>query len=153
MNPDFLDLLRALLAADARFMVVGAYAVAVHGRPRGTKDFDVWVDASEPNAPKVLAALLDFGAPLMGLTLDDLKVPGAGLQVGIEPGRVDILTKISGITFDEAWPTHVENVFAEGVRAPVIGFEALLTNKRASGRPQDLADVSALEKLSKSRPR
>lgn len=153
MNPDFLDLLRALLAAEARFMVVGAYAVAVHGRPRGTKDFDVWVEANRENAPKVMSALRDFGAPLMGLTIEDLSAPGVGLQVGIEPGRVDLLTQISGITFEEAWPTRIENAFGENVRAPVIGLEALLTNKRASGRPQDLADVAALEKLSKPKSR
>jgi hypothetical protein len=94
MSPDFVDLLRSLRAADVRFMVVGAYAVGVHGRPRATKDFDVWVEASAENAPKVIAALVDFGAPLMGLTIDDLATPGVGLQVGIEPLRIDVLTKI-----------------------------------------------------------
>lgn len=147
MNPDFVDLLRSLLAANARFMVVGAYAVGVHGRPRATKDLDVWVEPSAENAPKVIAALLDFGAPLMGLTAEDLKTPGVGLQIGNEPIRVDVLTKVSGISFPEAWPTHIEAQFAEGLRAPVIGLEALLTNKRASARPQDLADVAALETI------
>jgi len=89
MIPDFLDLLRALLAADARFMIVGAYAVGVHGGPRATKDLDVWVEASSSNAPKVMAALRDFGAPLMGLSESDLERPGIGLQIGVEPGRID----------------------------------------------------------------
>jgi hypothetical protein len=147
MNPDFLDLLRSLLAADARFMVVGAYAVGVHGRPRATKDLDVWVEASAENAPKVIKALVDFGAPLMGLTPEDIEAPGVGLQVGMEPLRIDVLTKISGPTFAEAWPSHILAQFSEDVRCPVIGLDSLLVNKRAAGRPQDLADVAALEKL------
>jgi hypothetical protein len=147
MNPDFVDLLRALLAADVRFMVVGAYAVGVHGRPRATKDLDVWVDATPENAPKVMRALVEFGAPLMGLSEKELGEPGVGLQIGMEPLRIDILTKISGVTFAEAWPGHISAEFAEGVRCPVIGLEALLANKRASGRLQDLADVAAIEKL------
>jgi hypothetical protein len=149
MNPDFLDLLRSLLAADVRFMVVGAYAVGVHGRPRATKDLDVWVEPSVENAPKVIKALLDFGAPLMGLTARDLETPGVGLQVGMEPLRIDLLTKISGPQFSEAWPAHIEAQFAPDVRCPVIGLDSLLANKRAAGRPQDLADVAALEKLAK----
>jgi hypothetical protein len=147
MNPDFLDLLRALLAADARFMVVGAYAVGVHGRPRATKDLDVWVEPSAENAPKVIKALLDFGAPLMGLSAKDLESPGVGLQIGMEPLRIDILTKVSGPSFAEAWPGHIDAPFSDDVRCPVIGLDALLANKRAAARPQDLADVAALEKL------
>jgi hypothetical protein len=147
MNPDFLDLLRAFSAADVRFLVVGAYALGVHGRPRATKDFDVWVEASAENAPKVVRALRAFGAPLMGLTEDDLRTPGIGLQIGLEPGRIDVLTAISGVTFEEAWPGRIEAEFGDGVRCGVIGVEHLLKNKRAAGRPQDLADVDALERL------
>jgi hypothetical protein len=147
MNPDFLDLLRALLDAEARFLIVGAYAVGVHGRPRATKDLDVWVEASDDNAPRVLRALTAFGAPLMGLVLDDLRTPGVGLQIGVDPGRVDVLTAISGVSFAEAWPDRIEVSFGQEVRCSVIGVEHLLRNKRAAGRPQDLADVAALEKL------
>lgn len=147
MNPDFVDLLRSLLTADVRFMIVGAYAVGVHGRPRATKDLDVWVEASAENAPKVIRALLEFGAPLMGLSVHDLETPDAGLQIGREPLRIDVLTKISGPSFAEAWPGRTYADFAPGVRCPVIGLEALLANKRAAGRPQDLADVAALEKI------
>ena len=147
MHPDYLDLLRSLLAADVRFMVVGAYAVGVHGRPRATKDLDVWVEPSVENAPKVIRALRDFGAPLMGLTEKDLQTPDAGLQIGREPLRIDVLTKISGISFDEAWPTRTHADFAKDVHCAVIGIEALIANKRAAARPQDLADVEALEKI------
>jgi hypothetical protein len=153
MNPDFLDLLRSLLAADARFMVVGAYAVGIHGRPRATKDLDVWVEPSAENAPKVMRALVDFGAPLMGLTAKDLERPEYGLQIGREPLRIDILTKVSGPSFAEAWPGRVEVDLGEGVLCPVIGLEALIANKRAAGRLQDLADVAALESLAALRRR
>src|SRR6478735_1811743 len=147
MSPDFLDLLRALLGANVRFLVVGAYAVGVHGRPRATKDLDVWVEASAENAPKVINALTEFGAPLMGLTEADLKTAGVGLQIGVEPGRIDVLTSVSGVLFGDAWPHRVQADFADGVRCHVIGLEQLLQNKRAAGRPQDLADVAALELL------
>ena len=147
MNLDFLDLLRSLRAADARFLIVGAYAVGVHGRPRATKDLDVWVEPSVENAPKVMRALIDFGAPLMGLTIKDLETPEVGLQIGVAPVRIDVLTKISGVSFEEAWPRRIEADFDKGVRCAVIGLEELLKNKRAAGRPQDLADVVALERL------
>jgi predicted nucleotidyltransferase len=147
MSPDFLDLLRALSDADARFLVVGAYAVGVHGRPRATKDLDVWVEASAYNAPKVVKGLMEFGAPLMGLTEADLSTPGVGLQIGVEPGRIDILTSISGVRFEDAWLRKVQANFAEGLRCNVIGLVELLQNKRAAGRPQDLADVAALEQI------
>jgi hypothetical protein len=147
MSPDFLDLLRALSGADARFLVVGAYAVGVHGHPRATKDLDVWVEASTDNAPRVMSALRDFGAPLMGLTEEDLQVPGIGLQIGVEPGRIDILTAISGVRFEDAWPARVQADFGDAARCSVIGLAELLRNKRASARPQDLADVDALERL------
>jgi hypothetical protein len=147
MSPDFLDLLRALSGAEARFLVVGAYAVGVHGHPRATKDLDVWVEASSDNAPKVMSALRDFGAPLMGLTEKDLLVPGVGLQIGVEPGRIDILTAVTGVRFEDAWPSRVRAAFGEAVQCNVIGLTELLQNKRASARPQDLADVDALERL------
>jgi hypothetical protein len=147
MSPDFLDLLRAFSDAEARFLVVGAYAVGVHGRPRATKDLDVWVEASDENAPRVMRGLVAFGAPLMGLTESDLSKPGVGLQIGVPPGRIDVLTKISGITFADAWPGRVQADFGDGVHCSVIGLAELLRNKRASGRPQDLADVAGLERL------
>lgn len=150
MNPDFLDLLRALLDADVRFMVVGAYAVGVHGRPRATKDLDVWVEASVRNSSRVIRALKAFGAPLMGLTAKNIQKPGLGLLIGKEPLRIDVLTKISGVSFAEAWKGHIEEHFAPDLLCPVIGLEALLANKRAAGRPQDVADVDALERLQRA---
>ena len=82
MSPDIVDLLRTLTEASAHFLVVGAYAVGIHGHPRAAKDFDLWVDASDQNAPRVLRARQAFGAPLMGLTEDELRRPGVGLPIG-----------------------------------------------------------------------
>jgi hypothetical protein len=131
--------------------VVGAYAVGVHGHPRATKDLDVWVEASDENAPRVMHGLVAFGAPLMGLTEVDLREPGIGLQIGVAPGRIDVLTKITGVTFAEAWPGRVAADFGGDVRCNVLGLSDLLRNKRASARPQDLADVDALERLLKAK--
>jgi hypothetical protein len=146
MNADFLDLLTALSAAEARFLVVGAYAVGVHGRPRATKDLDVWIEASPANARRVLNALRDFGAPLGDLTQGDLETPGTGFKMGEPPSRIDILTQIEGVRFEDAWPRRLETSFGP-VHCAVIGRDDLLANKRAAGRPQDLADVDALERL------
>jgi hypothetical protein len=152
MNPDFVDLLRALLVAEVRFLIVGAYAVGVHGRPRATKDLDIWVEPTSENAPKIFAALLDFGAPLDGVSPEDFSTPGVVLQIGVEPIRADILTEVSGLRFDEAWAERIEATFAESLRCPVIGLEGLIRNKRASARPQDLADVDALERIKRRGP-
>ncbi|HXN31958.1 MAG TPA: DUF6036 family nucleotidyltransferase [Polyangiaceae bacterium] len=138
--------------ADARFLVVGGYAVGVHGYPRATKDLDVWVEASEQNASKVIAALRAFGAPLMGISETDLLTPRTGLRIGVEPGRVDVRTKVAGVEFATAWTNKIEALFGD-VRAHVIGLADLMTNKRAAARPQDLADVAALDRLGRAKAR
>jgi hypothetical protein len=150
MNADFLDLLIALNAAEARFLVVGGYAVGVHGRPRATKDLDVWIEASADNARRVMQALRDFGAPLGDLAEGDLETPGTGFKMGEPPSRVDILTQIEGVRLEDVWPRRLETSFGP-VRCGVIGRADLLANKRAAGRPQDLADVAALETLEKAK--
>lgn len=143
MNPDFIDLLRALSAADARFMVVGAYALAVHGRPRATGDLDVWVDATPENATRVIRALAAFGAPLAGISEADFARPGVVYQIGVAPGRVDLLTELTGVTFAEAWPSRIQRSFGE-LEIPVIGREDFIRNKKATGRTRDLADIEDL---------
>lgn len=102
LDPNYSDLLSAFLAHDVRFLVVGAYALGVHGRPRATMDFDVWVEATPQNATRVVAALRGFGAPLHGVTEQDFSVPGVGLHIGVPPIRIDVLTEISGVDFDQA---------------------------------------------------
>jgi hypothetical protein len=150
MNADFLDLLTALNVAEARFLVVGAYAVGVHGRPRATKDLDIWIEASADNARRVMQALRDFGAPLGDLAESDLETPGTGFKMGEPPSRIDILTQIEGVRFEAAWPRRIATSFGS-VTCGVIGRDDLLVNKRAAGRPQDLADVAALERLERAK--
>ena len=147
LHRDFADLLTALANAGAEYVVVGAYAMAFHGVPRATGDLDVLVRPTPDNAERVWRALDAFGAPLeaTGLTAADLATPGTIYQMGLPPRRIDLLTSISGVSFDEVWSTHVELVI-EGAVVPVIGRDALLRNKRATGRAKDLADVEILEK-------
>lgn len=152
MNQDFLDLLSAFNAADVRYLVVGAYAVGVHGHPRATKDLDIWVEASPDNAPKIIAALKAFGAPVANLATGDFAKPGTGFMMGSPPRRIDILTEISGVRFAEAVPRAISASF-DGVPARVIGFDDLIANKRAAARPQDAADVFALERIRRLRSR
>jgi hypothetical protein len=150
VDQDFLDLLSAFNAANVRYLVVGAYAVGVHGRPRATKDLDVWVDATPENAARVIAGLTAFGAPVAGITAADFEKPGTGFMMGRPPIRIDILTKIAGVAFDNAWPHRTAADF-NGIPVPVIGLDDLLANKRAAGRDQDLADVSALVRLQRAK--
>jgi hypothetical protein len=144
MNQDFVDLLRAFIAADVRFLIVGAYALALHGRPRATGDLDVWVEATPENAPRTVRALAAFGAPLADLSENDFKRPGITYQIGVPPGRIDILTDLTGLTFDEAWASRLRRPFGE-VDVDFIGRDAFVRNKRATGRPKDLADIDGLE--------
>jgi hypothetical protein len=142
---DFRDLLIELVKANARFLIVGAHALGVHGVPRATVDLDIWIDASEQNAKRVWAALAAFGAPLDTLSIQesDLTQPDVVAQFGLPPYRIDIMTGVSGISFEEAWPERVEDLF-EDVRVPFLGRDALIRNKRASGRTKDIADLEAL---------
>lgn len=144
MNPDFLDLLRAFSAADVRFLIVGAYALAVHGRPRATGDLDVWVDATPQNAARVIRALAAFGAPVNDVSEEDFAQPGAVFQIGVAPGRIDILTELTGVTFADAWPDRIRRPFGE-IEADFIDRAAFLRNKRATGRLKDLADIEGME--------
>lgn len=144
MNRDFLDMLSALSAKRADFLIVGAHAVAAHGSPRATGDLDIWVRPEPSNAQRVFAALTEFGAPLFDLSLEDLSTPGVVFQIGVAPQRIDILTKISGVEFEEAWRDRVE-LEIEGRRLPFIGRAQLIQNKRAAGRYKDLGDIEALE--------
>jgi hypothetical protein len=143
MNPDFVDLLRAFAAADVRFLIVGAYALAHHGRPRATGDLDVWVDPTPENAARVMRALAAFGAPLDGVTEEDFSRPGVVLQIGVPPGRIDILTELTALSFAEAWPGRDEGRFGD-LTVGFLGREAFIRNKRATGRAKDLGDLEGL---------
>ncbi len=143
-NQDFRDLLSELSAAGVDFLIVGAHALAAHGLPRMTKDLDVWVRPSPENAAKVFRALAAFGTPLAGVEVGDFDHPGTVLQIGVEPIRIDILTEIAGVAFDEAWPERLMSAYGD-VPVGVLSRRHLVLNKRAAGRPQDLVDVQRLE--------
>lgn len=145
MNRDFAEILDELSAAGAEFLVVGAHALAAHGRPRATGDLDIWIRPTPENAERVWNALTRFGAPLREVTLEDLSTPGVVFQIGLPPYRIDILTEISGVSFDEAWPHRLMNRWKARSYA-VIGKAELIRNKRAAARPQDLVDADELEK-------
>ena len=145
VNSDFRDLFAALNAEGAEYLLVGGYALAVHAAPRFTKDLDVWVNPAAPNALRVHAALARFGAPLGELTLDDLSAPGIVFQIGLPPNRIDVLTAIDGVAFDEAWPERIETRYGDEA-VHVIGRRHLIANKRASGRAQDRVDADLLER-------
>jgi len=146
VTDDWFDLLVALLDSGVRFLVVGAHAMAIHGVPRGTQDLDVWVDPDTANTDRVWKALATFGAPLesLGLTTDDLRQANTVIQLGLPPNRIDVLTSLSGVDqFDTAWASRTEHA-VRGRQIPFLGRDALLRNKRASGRRKDLADIEAL---------
>lgn len=144
MNPDFLDLLRAFIAADVRFLIVGAYALGLHGRPRATGDLDIWIDATPDNAVRVMRALAEFGAPLGDIQEADFAREGVTYQIGLPPRRIDILTELTGLTFREAWPGRVRRPFGH-VEVDFIGRAEFIRNKRQTGRLKDLADIEGLE--------
>jgi hypothetical protein len=144
LNPDFRDILSAFIDARVEFLVVGGYAMAAHRLPRATKDLDLWVRPSSENAQRVLRALDVFGAPRNGLTVADLESEGTIYQVGIPPNRVDVITIVDGVQFEDAW-RHRAEVDIDGLRIPVIGRAHLIVNKRTVARPQDLLDADLLE--------
>ncbi len=146
MNPDFEDFLRALTETGARFLVVGAHALAVHGVPRATGDMDIWLETTAENADRVWRALAVFGVPAesLGITPDDLVKPDVVIQVGLPPRRIDLLTGLSGLTFVDAWEDRVSHKIGS-IDVDFLGRSSLLRNKRATGRLKDLADVEALE--------
>jgi hypothetical protein len=147
-NDDFLDLVSLLNQQGVEYLVVGAFALAQHGLPRATGDIDFLVRPSPENASRLLRALQDFGAPLSsaGVTEADFCRPGMVYQIGVVPRRIDLLTEASGISFDEAWRSRVVQSI-KGHDIAFVGLEPLLKNKRATGRPKDLADAEALEQL------
>jgi hypothetical protein len=139
------------VGAGVDFLVIDAWAMAAHGHQRGTKDIDLFVRASPDNAPRVMRALAAFGAPLDHMSVEDFASPGVVFQVGVSD-RVDVTTTIDGLDFESAGEHRIAMKVA-GLAVPVIGLDALIANKRASGRPQDLVEVEALKKMVARRAR
>jgi predicted nucleotidyltransferase len=147
LNEDYKEMLQCLLEEHVRFLLVGAYAVAVYGYPRATKDIDIFVRAAPENASSLMKALARFGAPLSDVSESDFSTEGVVFQIGNSPRRIDILTRISGVEFESAYANR-KTISIAGMEVPIISLEDLIANKRATGRTQDLADIEKLESLS-----
>jgi hypothetical protein len=146
MNRDFAEMLKALAAESVEFLVVGAYAVAGHGIPRATGDIDLWVRSTPANAARLWRALEQFGAPRSRVSPESFTQPDVVYQIGLPPNRIDFLTTIDGVAFDDAWAEKVPCVVS-GIAFNILSLRHLVENKRATGRPQDLADVARLQSL------
>jgi hypothetical protein len=150
LDRDFSEFVACFIAHDVRFLVVGGYALAAHGVPRATGDFDAWIWVDADNARRVLSALDEFGFGSVGLTVSDFDRPDSVVQLGYPPLRIDVITSIDGVEFLDAWERRMD-VDVVGLRVPFIGLDDLVANKRASGRPQDRVDVDTLESWSRTR--
>jgi hypothetical protein len=143
-NQDFKEFIASLNANNVRYLIVGGYALALHGHPRYTKDLDVWVELSENNARGILQALSDFGMKSLNLKEEDFLVPDQVIQIGYPPNRIDILLSASGVEFGDCYDKRVE-ILLSGERVNFIDLESFKRNKKASGRLQDLADIEQLD--------
>lgn len=146
LRPTFRDVLSELFAAQAEFLVVGAFAMSAHQFPRATGDLDIFVRPDPNNAQRVWEALARFGAPLeeYNITVEDLSRSGLVFWLGKEPNRIDVMTAIDGVSFEEAWETRIYREVS-GVVLPVLSLENLLKNKKSTGRPKDGFDVAWIE--------
>lgn len=153
MHRDLIELLCVLNAHGVRYLVVGGYAVSFHAQPRATKDIDVLIQADAENGILVYRALSAFGAPLKGLTPADFSQRGSFFRLGHDPVAVDILTEIPGVDFETAWERRIEGTIERDtpVNVHFISREDLIAAKTAAGRPQDLADVAAIQKAAKAK--
>jgi hypothetical protein len=138
-------MLSCLRDEKVKFIVVGAYALAAHGFPRATGDIDIWVKSEAGNATKIMRALAKFGAPIAELSEDDFTARDRIIQIGVEPCRIDILTGIDGVEFDEAWQKKVSISISE-MEIHVLSIEDLLKNKLATHRDKDRGDIAWLQK-------
>lgn len=145
MNEDFEQLLTTLTQHDVQFLLVGGVALGIHGLQRATGDIDIWSKPDATNAQHLHDALREFGMPLAAfdVTPRDFATPGRVVQFGVPPRRVDVITSIEGVEFDEAWDSRADMTVA-GCRVPVISLTDLLRNKEAVGRPQDKVDVRTI---------
>jgi len=146
LNSHYKDILSILSERKVKFLLVGAYAMAVHGYPRSTMDIDILVMPDPENALLVLQSLADFGAPVGNLSAEDLQKEGLIFQIGVAPCRIDILTSIDGLKFEDAF-ARSEMMEIEGIPIRVLSIPDLIINKRATGRTKDLADAEVLEEI------
>jgi len=145
LNKDLREFLALLNSNGVEYLVVGAFAVAFHGFPRYTGDLDLLVRPTAENAERILRTLAEFGFGKAGIEAADLRSPGMVIQLGVAPNRIDLLTAISAVTFEEAWATRNEATL-EGIATHFIGRESLIRNKEHTGRAKDLGDAEELRK-------
>ena len=143
---DFIDFIQLLNGYEVPYMIVGGYAVMAHGQPRYTEDIDVWIKPSVENGQKMMLVLKDFGFVLKGLTEKDFEKENMVIQMGYAPGRIDMMSSISGVTFDEAYPHRVLKKLND-IDIWFIGLKELIKNKEATGRDQDIVDAKKLKKI------
>ncbi|MBK8270016.1 MAG: nucleotidyltransferase [Planctomycetes bacterium] len=146
LKQDFKEFIELLNSAGVKYVLVGAYAVAHHGAPRYTSDIDFLIEPSLANAQLVLQVLNTFGFASLRITETDLSKANQIVQLGVKPNRIDLLTSISGVSFDQAYDARV-NAEIDGVLVPILGCVELIRNKRSSGRPKDVADAVSLERI------
>jgi hypothetical protein len=144
LQRDLREFIGLLNSHCVEYVIVGGHAVAFHGFPRYTGDIDFFVRPTEENGARLMAVLKDFGFAQVALTGADFSQPGRVVQLGLPPNRIDLLTGISGVTFEEAWATRVD-ASLDGLPTPFLGRAALLENKRRAGRPKDTADLAELD--------
>lgn len=148
---DLKDLLRAFNDHAVKYIIVGGYAFGVHAEPRATKDLDIFIRSDEDNSKAVFRALAQYGAALDGVSPADF-MDGSTFQIGQPPARIDILQRIDGVTFDEAWKNRIEGNIDNEIRTAVISREDLIRNKLACGREQDILDAKKLRAANLSDP-
>jgi len=144
LNQDYKEMLSLLLENEVDFLLVGAYAMAVHGYPRATADIDIFVKPTPENAQRIYKVLAEFGASLDDVSISDFKVSGTILQIGVKPRRIDVITEIDGLSYDEA-SEGKEIVEIDGLSVPVISKKKLIMNKLATGRDKDRLDAEDLQ--------
>ncbi len=143
LNQDFKEFIQYLNANNVHYLVIGGYAVAIHGHPRYTKDLDIWLENTQTNSERVILALQQFGFGSLGLSVEDFMATNQVVQLGYPPNRIDLLTNADGLTFSDCYKVRT-TIIIDSVPINFIDLENLKINKRASGRPQDLADLAAL---------
>ncbi len=152
LSPDFKEFIELLNANEVKYLVVGGYAVGLHGYPRLTKDIDFWIQRDNNNAQLLLETLQDFGLGSLQFTAEDFLNANNIIQLGVPPNRIDIITDLENLSFDECFETRAK-IDAQGVIANVLDLESLKKNKKSTGRLQDLADAEKLETKGKKKNR
>jgi hypothetical protein len=148
---DFVELLALFNERKVRALIVGGYAFVYHARPRTTKDIDIWIEPTPDNARRLLEALDEFGFGSVGLKAEDFLEPSRFVQLGYPPHRIDLITSLKDVDFEDAWKGRVEDSIGD-VKICILGIPELIRNKKAVGRPQDRADVAVLESFQKGEP-